>query len=206
MYDTVKTGYETGEVFHLVWEGLPHNLAYFEMLRRPLQDIKARRPLALHLVTALHYHPYLSKFGHRRAEDLIRDVFDPVHLHEWNEATAGEVMTRCDLAVIPVALDKAFAAGKPENKLLIFWKMGLPAVVSATPAYQRTMEACGLDMACRSEDDWKKVLEKYVMDDAAREEAARKGRAYVEAHHNESQVLGRWDRLFESLFSDRGAS
>jgi glycosyltransferase involved in cell wall biosynthesis len=202
MYDAVKTGYEAGKVFNLVWEGLPHNLAYFELLRRPLQEIRARRPLALHLVTALRYHPYLSKFGSRRAEDLIKDIFDTVYLYEWNESTAPAVMTSCDLAVIPVPLDDAFAAGRPENKLLIFWKMGIPAVVSAAPAYQRAMEACGLNMACRTEDDWRSALDKYVNDDAAREEAARLGRAYVEANHGEEQVLGRWDRLFDSLFAD----
>ena len=30
--------------------------------------------------------------------------------------------------------------GKPKNKLLLFWRMGLPTLVSAIPSYKRAMQ------------------------------------------------------------------
>ena len=47
------------------------------------------------------------------------------------------IATGCDLAVIPLPLDRPLERGKPESKLVSFWRMGMPVVTSSTPAYRR---------------------------------------------------------------------
>jgi len=37
--------------------------------------------------------------------------------------------------VIPAVLGEPMFAGKPENKLLLFWRMGMPVITSSTAAY-----------------------------------------------------------------------
>ena len=90
--------------------------------------------------------------------------------------------------------------GKPCNKLLFYWRLGMPAVVSATPAYAKVMGECGLPMACSTSEEWRETLEKYCNDENAREEAGRRGKEFVEKKYNEHQMLERWDGLMNSLF------
>ena len=40
----------------------------------------------------------------------------------------------CDFGIIPVDQKSLFTLGKPENKLLLLWKLGLPVLVSNTKA------------------------------------------------------------------------
>jgi hypothetical protein len=105
------------------------------------------------------------------------------------------------VAIIPLDLSDPFAAGKPENKVLLFWRMGVPAVVSASPAYARAMAGAGLDGACSSADDWCRALESLVTQESARAEAGRRSRAYAEANFSETQLLARWDAMFASLLT-----
>jgi glycosyltransferase involved in cell wall biosynthesis len=201
MYGAAKTDYAAGDVFHFVWEGLPHNLVFFEEIRDVMRGVASRHRIVLHLVTALRYRQYAGKYWARRAEDLARRLSVPFCLYEWNERTCPPILAAGDLALIPVPLDDPFASGRPENKLLLLWRMGVPAVVSATPAYSRAMAGAGLSMACRDAAGWREILEKYMRDEEARREAGRRGRAFVEANHGEERVLARWDELFRSVLN-----
>ena len=105
------------------------------------------------------------------------------------------------MALIPIRQDDPFDWGKPEDKLLIFWLMGLPTVAAGTPAHLRAMEGAGLSMACRTQQEWAETLERYMMDEPAREEAGRKGLAYASAFNSSDKILKLWDHLFESLIT-----
>ena len=196
----VKNDYAAGPVFKLVWEGLASNVESLYVLRDVLQAVGAKHPTSLNLVTDPEYFRYLGRYGRRRTADFARKLCEDFVLHEWSEQSCSHIICGCDLAVIPLDLRDAFAAGKPENKLLLFWRMGMPAVVSATPAYARAMQSAGLGMACRSSDDWQRVLERYIVDAGAREDAGRRGKHYADSSFSEEQLLSRWDVLFASLF------
>jgi hypothetical protein len=120
-------------------------------------------------------------------------------LHEWNEKTCSDIISQCDLAVIPIPLNDPLSAGKPENKLLLFWRMGMPVVVSATAAYARAMQLSGLSMACRTKNEWLEVLEKYIIDENARRDAGQRGRVFCENNYSEEKTLELWDEVFRSL-------
>jgi len=204
----VKTGYGRGEVFRLVWEGLPWNVATLRDLLGALREVRRRHRVGLRIVTDSH-RPLL--FG-----DSLRvptrwsapDVFgvEGVERVDWSRETLAARLVECDLAVIPIPLDHPFMAGKPENKLVLFWRMGLPVVTSATPAYQRAMRGAGLELTCRTTADWVRALERMVDDEGARREAGRRGRAFAETHHSEAALLGRWDAVFASLGLDPARS
>ena len=199
MYGAAKVDYAAGDAFHLVWEGLPHNLVFFREIDDVLRGLASRRRITLHLVTALRYRQYADKYRARRAEDLARGLSVPVRLYEWDERTCPPILAAGDLALIPVPLGDPFAAGRPENKLLLLWRMGVPTVVSATPAYSRAMAGAGLSMACRNAEEWREILEKYMEDEEARRDAGCRGRAFVEANHGQERVLAQWDELFRSV-------
>ncbi|MDQ3639907.1 MAG: hypothetical protein M3450_00195 [Actinomycetota bacterium] len=196
---TRKHDYARGDALHLVWEGLPENLRGFEGILPALDEVGRDCPVFLHLVTDLRYGRLLGRYLKRSTEKRARRLFDRIYLYQWNETMLAPIATACDLAVIPISEDDRLMQAKPENKLLLFWRMGVPTVASATPAYVRTMEACGLDMACHTTEDWVATVGRYGGDEASRRGAGERGREYSEQEHGEERLLERWDRTFASL-------
>ena len=195
-----KEDYSSGETFNLVWQGLPENIIFFNEIKDVLQSIKSNYDIALHIITNLSYYQYLNKFKKRYAHEVAQKIFHPVYLYDWNEELCSKIITSCDLALIPMSLEDPFFRGKPENKLLLFWLMAMPAIVSATPAYSRAMAQADLTMACRTQQDWYDTLETYIKDETARKEAGQKGQAFAEKQIGEKEILGRWDQLFNSIY------
>ena len=202
-----KQDYARGERFQLVWEGLALNLHTFRAIAGPLRSLGARYPIALHLVTDLECPRGSTYLWKRPTRAVVREVLgmDHVYLHEWNADLLSAVATGCDLAVIPIPLDVPFLRGKPENKLVLFWRMGMPVVTSATPAYERAMRAAGLSMTCRTQEEWFALLERLMLDEDLRRQAGIRGAAHAEAAYGEAGLLAKWDDVFQSVLGERGA-
>jgi glycosyltransferase involved in cell wall biosynthesis len=196
-----KVDYRTGEVINLVWEGFAENLAGFDEIKGVLRELGRGRGLALHLITDLTSFRYMRRFVRRDTAAIARKIWPRVYLYQWNEQTCSQIIAACDLSLIPVSLDDALACGKPANKLLLFWRLGMPSVVSATPAYEGAMREAGLAMACRTAEDWRRVLQVYLDEEEARREAGVRGREVAERLYGEGVMIERWDKVFESVLA-----
>lgn len=194
-----KEHYEKSQPFRLVWEGLPQNLLGFREIAAVLRRIGEEHPLSLHLVTDSDYFAYMNRVWRRSSKKLAEDIFEPSYIHEWSPETLVEVAIRSDLAVIPLDLDDPLAAGKPENKLLLFWRLGVPALVSATPAHVRAMDAAGLDFACRDPAEWESLLLSLIEDESARRRSAELGAEHALATASEASLIEKWDAVLESV-------
>jgi len=199
MITAVKEDYSAGTPFKLVWEGLGENARWFSEIREPLAELARRRPLVLHLVTAVRFKQISQRFWTRDTAALVRRSFQNVEIHQWTEETVARVATGCDLAVVPLPLERALERGKPESKLVSFWRMGLPVVTSATPAYTRVMSAAGESLQCATDTEWVDALEGLIESEAGRERAGRAGRAYAEAHYSDERLSEAWDAALESI-------
>lgn len=196
-----KQDYRMRGAFNLVWEGLPENLAGFRDILPTLRELAARRPLALHLITDLSYHRYLNKISRTHTAGVIAKMGVPAYLYQWNSTMMATIAAACDLAIIPIRSDDVMAIGKPENKLLLFWRLAVPALTSRTPAYDRAMKAAHLDMTCADPDEWREKLEAYAADEALRARAGRAGLEVANGVYGEQEMLRRWDVVFASLLS-----
>ena len=196
---TVKRDYSANVPFRLVWEGLAQNVNTLEHLVPALSNLRLRHWVEMHVVTDPEYYRYLGRYGRTDTLESIKQFMPDVHLHEWKESDCADIICSCDLAVIPLPLNDPFAAGKPENKLLLFWRMGMPVVTSASPAYSRAMSAAGSNLAIGEVGDWLPTLERLMDDQTARREAATLGKAYTDREFSEESLLARWDRVFASL-------
>lgn len=196
-----KTDYTTANPIRLVWEGQPQTLGSLKLIHPVLIELGKKYPLEVHLVTDAESHRYLGRFGRAKTLALAQRALPDIRLqfHTWEENTLSSVITACDLAVIPLHLDDAFAAGKPENKLLLLWRMGMPVVVSATPAYGRAMSGAGLNLLCQDNAQWLANLELLITTEKLRIDAGFRGRAYAEQKHGEENLLIHWDMVFTSL-------
>ena len=195
-----KENYQCKEPFNLVWEGLPSNLSQLKQLKNVFQSIHKNRKIVLNIVTDREYARVLGRFCKVKSLNLIKKIFSEVKFHDWNEATCADIIQGCDLAVIPIDLEDQFVTGKPENKLLLLWRMGMPVVTSATPAYLRAMNEVGCtSLACKNENEWLVSIKKMMDDAAMRRDAGEKGKVFAEKNFGEKVLLERWDAVFASL-------
>lgn len=197
---TRKAQYESSQPFRLVWEGLPQNLHGFRHIADALARVARDHPLTLRVVTDPYYFEFLDRVWKRSTHRLVRQLFEESELRPWTPETLVTVATNSDLAVIPLDLSDPFAAGKPENKLLVFWRLGVPALVSATPAHVRAMGAAGLDLAVAGPDAWETRLRHLIADETARQHAAEQGEQYVASEASEASLTAKWDAVVESLW------
>lgn len=195
----VKTDYSAHRPFRLVWEGLPQTLGSLALIQPVLEKLRDRFPIEMHIVTDPEYFRYMGQFGRTSTLETAKKILPDVIFHEWKESGCADIICSCDLAVIPLSLTDPFAAGKPENKLLLFWRMAMPVVTSASPAYVRAMNEAGVGLAVDSEEDWVATLERLMVDENSRREAGNRGKAYTERAFSEASLLARWDTMFASL-------
>jgi hypothetical protein len=204
-----KTDYSVGDTFNFVWEGLPGNLELAFEIREVLQSLSSKYKIAFHVVTDMQYRKYMGKFYTKDTLPMVKRIFDNSYLHEWREENFAKTVCSFDMALIPIPLNKPFwfdsplAIGKPENKLLLLWRMGIPTVVSATAAHERAMNDCGLTMTCCTPDEWIKTLKKYMDCESLRREAGQKGKAFVDTYYSENRMLSQWDELFASILTEK---
>jgi glycosyltransferase involved in cell wall biosynthesis len=192
-----KRDYARAGTPRLVWEGLPVNVHTLALLHEAIAELPSALRPEVHAVTQRTFRPYARRFGRRSARAVAERALPGVDvvLQPWELGKVADAITACDVAVIPLPLDDSFAQSKSAQKLVSLWAMGMPVVTSATPAYEEAMRAAGLDLACRTTDDWKRALTNLLSDEDARRAAAQAGRAYVERHASREIMLARWDEL-----------
>lgn len=202
-----KHDYSAHTPFNLVWEGLPSNLPQLKAIRSVLHEISQRRAVVLNIVTDPDRPsaiPYLPRI---KSVEVAKRIFDNVVFHRWDEATFSKIVTKCDVAVIPISTGDPFTRGKPGNKLALLWRMAMPVVTSATPAYRRMQDAAGLGyLACDDSSDWFAALDRLMSDEAARRDAGERGYAFVTANLQTNRLLTLWDDVFSSIGFDFSGS
>jgi glycosyltransferase involved in cell wall biosynthesis len=194
-----KTDYSASTPFRIVWEGMPQVLKTLAEILPAIDELRRRQAIEIHVVTDRTYAKYLGRYGRTDTLKMLKSILGTVCFHEWREEDCARIICSCDLAVIPLPLSDPFIAGKPENKLLLFWRLGMPAVVSATPAYTRAMDAAGVAMYCRTTEEWVLAIEGIMKNRVKREEAARRGKAFVDTNFSEAQLIAAWDEIFKSV-------
>lgn len=195
----LKEDYSSGQVFNIVWEGLGNNAFQFRSLANVFSELDKKHEIALHFVTDLSYRKFLGKYYNVHTKDIVKKLCRRTYVYEWNELMCSDIICAADLAVIPIDVKNPLVMGKPENKLLLFWRLGIPTITTATPAYVRAMKKANLDMTCGDQSDWFDTIDKYILDQGKRQAAAAAGREVAEQHYSSDQLLQKWDNVFQSI-------
>lgn len=196
-----KQEYSAGRPFNFVWEGLAQHLNQLLEIKEPLRKLAGKMPFVIHAVTQMEYGKYLGgRFGKRNTMEESRKIWPGIALYCWNEHTFSPIVTSCDLALVPLPLHNPICAEKPENRLILFWRSGVPTLASGSAANKRAMIDCGLDMAPGTPAEWQNALEYYMSNEHARRRAGLLGRSFVETRYSEENLLASWDGVFTSVF------
>lgn len=203
----IKIDYSVSDPVRLVWEGLPSNLPQLAKVAPVLAQLSKQCLVELHVVTDPARERLKGLLGEVDTRRFLGRHFDKFVYHEWDEGTCSTIVSECDIALIPIDLTDPFVRGKPENKLLLLWRMGLPVIASGTPAYKRAMAQVGTpQLACVSNDQWLAAFKYLLRSEEVRRHAGTCGRRHAQTDHAPNMVLSRWDAVFSSLGFDLARS
>jgi hypothetical protein len=193
-----KADYGRSGKLKIVWEGQSTTLPNLQVIREPLNDL--RDQIELHLVTDPIIYRYFGRFSGYPAMDALRGIECDKHFHRWDRSSFSDRITACDLAVIPIERANALWWGKPENKLVLLWQLGMPVLTTATPVYRRVMEAAGIDMSCASPREWGEKLGQIIRSHPAElAEISGRCRRFADQSYSQEEFVRRFDAAFASI-------
>ena len=185
----------------IVWEGLTSTLPAVQQVLPALRALSVSGGVRLHLVTDLLAPRYMNRFRPRQTVDLVAEWGIDIRLHQWSADKLAEVSSISDMAIVPVDLTDPMAVGKPENRMRIFWRLGLPVVASRSPSNLRAASLADVEgqVLCSSLEDWRGALESLSSRPEDRLAIASACQTVALTTYSEQSLAERWDKVFGSL-------
>ncbi|MCF8552099.1 MAG: hypothetical protein K9G01_00800 [Candidatus Planktophila sp.] len=187
---------------NLLWEGLPVTLGGIKNLSQPLIHENREYGTGIKFVTDQEYYRLLGQYFPASTGKLLSNLLGPMsrdtELISWNVENLVSSAKLSRAAIIPVMLSNKLQYFKPENRLLIMWKLALPTIVSATPSYTRVSNISGSDIVSKDNSEWAEKLTLLHNQDYA-EDLVRRGQDYLKTNHTKEILLLKWDNAFESV-------
>ena len=189
----------------ILWEGLPVTIYNINQISSVLENISLDTNLDLEFLTDKHYFKYGNKFVKKETLTVLKKDLKrftgQIKILPWTVNNLVDASKTSKLAVIPLNLKLTMNRFKPENKLLIMWRLGLPCLVAPNSSYLRVAKKLDLDNICYDDSDWMKKTKRYLLDPEFAFLEACKGQNYVIEQHSKSIILSKWDSLLESVIS-----
>ena len=187
----------------VLWEGLPATMGGLKSIQPALLATWKENNYEIDFLSDLEYFRVLGKYLPSETELVLEkflgDIYPYSHLIPWNISNLVNSAKQSAAAIIPVDLSSSLQFLKPENRLLIMWRLGLPCLTSALPSYVRVNEIVGVDGVCRTNDEWHSKLGSLLTEEYLAEEMVIRGQSYLKEFHNSEVLLEKWDRAFESI-------
>jgi hypothetical protein len=186
----------------LLWEGLPVTLGGIKAICPTLIHENREHGTRIKFVTDQEYHRLLGQYFPASTAKLLSNLLGPMShetdLISWNVENLVSSAKVSRAAIIPVMLSNKLQYFKPENRLLIMWKLALPTIVSATPAYTRVSNISGSDIVSTDNSEWAEKLKLLHNQDYA-EDLVRRGQDYLKTNHTKEILLLKWDNAVQSV-------
>lgn len=176
--------HHTSEGFSIAWIGSPSTQAYLGLVREELAQVCAGGK------------GRLIAIGPR--EGFTLDGVPTVRVG-WSEASEASDLQRCDVGIMPLPVEDAWAKGKCGFKLIQYMGCGLPVVASAIGANLDIVRNGETGFLASTPEDWVRALNflrEHPEEGRAKGQA---GRLRMEEHYSLQSQLPRLDALFRDL-------
>ena len=187
--------------FSILWEGQAATLDALLKLSEVFEHCRQRfTSVRLFLVTDLRKYRFNNRYFGKDTESfankLSRDSDLKITLLPWSVENLKNAAKQSNLAVIPVDLTRKSQILKPENRLLIMWRLGLFAIASATPAHLRVQNMLGVPFACKNIKDWTNAIDQFSREKSNLNDFSIRSREYLLTNHNDDLLVSKWNNVF----------
>jgi hypothetical protein len=189
----------------ILWEGQPATIRGVKAISSVLLEVSKTSRLSIEFVTDEKYFLFLNKFMARDTLDLLKSdlsaVSNLVKIVQWSPNNLVKSAANSDVAMIPINLEVPMQRLKPENRLLIMWRLGIPCLTSPSPAYKRVSNEAGVNAICENLSDWLENFNKVLSDPSYSLNEVINGQNYLRDNHTREILLKKWDDAFASVMS-----
>jgi hypothetical protein len=181
----------------LFWEGTTFTLSGLEKLMYQFSTTNT----PVNLVTDEYHFKLLGKYFPQSVRERLDTTIgkNRYQLHSWSIENLVRVAMSSGVAVLPVETADNLQAMKPENRLLIMYRLGLPCLTSPIPSYKRVESVLKIGTTCDSPYEWIKKWSDICNDENFAEYHVLKGQQYLRDFHSEELINAKWDEAVSSL-------
>ncbi len=201
--DESQDGKSTLKVKRILWEGQPATIRGVAQISTELSRLSDANDLYFDFVTDEKYFKVLNRYIERDTFNLLQrnlqNMSGRVSVIPWSSDNLVEYASKGVAAMIPIDLSVPMQYLKPENRLLIMWRLGLPCLTSASPAYSRVARLADVSSVCKTSEDWYEKLSRVINDPEYSRNEIVKGQNYLRENHNREILLQKWDSAIESV-------
>ena len=198
-----KSGITFPDSYRILWEGQPATIGGLKLISPALAQLSKSTTLSLDLVTDETYFKLLNRYFKRNTHNLLKrdlsEIIDIVTITPWSSENLVDFARKCTVGVLPIDISVPMQRLKPENRLLIMWRLGLPCLTSPSPAYARVATVIGADLICHSPSDWFSKINQLLQNPNDAHEQVMRGQEYLLDRHSRAILLDKWDRVVESV-------
>jgi hypothetical protein len=189
----------------VLWEGQPATIHGVRNISSTLVHLAENNALQFDFVTDENYSQFLGQYIKRSTRSLLkkdlREVISNVSITPWSLNSLVQSAKLSFISMIPIDLSVPMQRLKPENRLLIMWRLGLPCLTSASPAYMRTSNQAGVNATCQDSEAWMLNFERLINDSSFAFNEIIRGQNYLREYHSHNLLVQKWDRAIESALS-----
>jgi hypothetical protein len=198
-FDEIPFSYEKYSDFqtNIFWEGQAGSIP---SLIRILDNIQ-ESSINFNLVTDANFYLFANRFFEIQTEDFLSRKFGEKSfvLHSWRTDNVVQQALASHIFVIPT-LDKSFShLMKPENRALISWRLGLPVILSNSPAHLRLSKHIQTPILVEHFPNWEGAISFLKKNPDVGFEQVKEGKDYLSMYHNSEILLKKWDNHFAKL-------
>ena len=186
----------------ILWEGQPATIRGVGGIASELYQLSETNDLRFDFVTDQKYYKFMNKYIEGDTLELISkdlpQISSNANIIDWSISNLVASAQKCEIAIIPIDLRVPIQRLKPENRLLIMWRLGLPCLTTASPAYIRVSQIAGVNAICKNPQDWLENFNRIITDKSFAQKEVLRGQNYLSEFHSREILLGKWDAAFES--------
>ena len=187
----------------ILWEGQPATIRGVRQISSTLLELNKANKLHFDFVTDESYFQFLGKHIERSTFSLLKrdlkKISDRVRIIPWTTSNLIEVAQRSVMSMIPIDLSVPMQRLKPENRLLIMWRLGLPCVTSSSPAYVRVANQAGVSSTCEDSSAWLMNISLLLNNSNFAYDEIVRGQNYLRKYHTRNILLEKWSHVIESV-------
>ncbi|MDA8018076.1 MAG: glycosyltransferase family 4 protein [Thermoanaerobaculia bacterium] len=184
--DLLPVGEKKGTGRTLVWIGMPENLKYLELIRRPLTELQQLYPDLKLRVICSQPPPW--------PEANIEWI-------PWSEQVETPALASADIGLMPLT-DDTWSRGKCGFKLLQYMSHALPCVASPVGVNRDIVRGGNTGFLARSELEWFSAIRKLLDDLHLRQGIGMRGWDHVRRHYNRDEIVPRTAALLSRLLQE----
>ena len=197
----VKNNYTVGEIINIGWEGQHATFPALMSLVKRISETYLAPFVHYHIVTDENSKQF-DKFRYGTSiKNYLKSKRFPISFYPWSLENMNKLSEICDFAILPVNLKNPMHVLKPENRLHLFWRLGLPVIASATESNLRAMKNCDQDLTATSLNDWVELIDLFRNSPSNISKYSKLSINYINSNFSTDYYLFLWKKAFFKVLS-----